>query len=212
MISKMREPVNGLTHLFGAIAGLFGLLFLLFSSRLNTLGFISILIYGVSLVLLFSASAAYHLATVRSEIILILRKLDHSAIYILIAGTYTPFCINAFEGFFQWGLLLIVWGVAIIGIMVKIFYINSPRWFSAGVYVILGWVCMAAIGQMITNLSSWSLIWLAGGGVIYTAGAVVYATKGFNFFPGRLGYHEIWHLFVLAGAFAHYLAVWGVVS
>jgi len=212
MISKFREPVNGFTHLGGAIAALIGQIALLTIAWNGALKVASVLIYGTSLILLFSASATYHLVQAGPKTIQILRKLDHSAIFLLIAGTYTPICLNAFTGFFRWGLLAIVWSIALIGILIKVFYINSPRWLSAGVYVLMGWLSISAAGQMLNSLSSVTLTWLIIGGIVYTLGAVVYATKIFNFSPGKFGYHEVWHIFVLAGAAAHFIAIVGVFS
>jgi hemolysin III len=211
MISKLREPVNGLTHLAGAIAALIGQIVLLSIAWNGVEKLISVLVYGVSLILLFSASATYHLVQAGPKTIQVLRKLDHSAIYLLIAGTYTPICLNAFTGFFRWGLLIIVWSIALIGILVKLYTINSPRWFSAGLYVGMGWLCVLAAGQMVIALSPWSLACLIAGGVVYTLGAIVYATKILNFSPGRFGYHEVWHVFVLVGAAAHFAAVFGII-
>lgn len=208
---RLREPVSGLTHLGGAIAAFIGqiVLLVLASSGLEKL--ISTLVYGLSLVGLFSASAAYHLVNAGPKVTAVLRKLDHSAIYLLIAGTYTPFCVNAFSGFYRWGLLAIVWGIAIAGIVVKLFYMGAPRWLSAVIYVSMGWLCLMAAGEMTTALTPFALGWLIAGGVIYTLGAVVYATKMFNFVPGKFGFHEVWHIFVLLGALAHFVAVLGVI-
>jgi hemolysin III len=211
MLSKLREPVNGLTHLAGAIAALIGQFVLLTFAWNGVEKVISVLVYGISLVLLFSASATYHLVQAGPKTIQVLRKLDHSAIYLLIAGTYTPICLNAFTGFFRWGLLIIVWSIALIGILVKVYTINAPNWFSAVVYVSMGWLCVLAAGQMLVTLSPWSLAWLITGGVVYTLGAVVYATKILNFSPGKFGYHEVWHIFVLVGAAAHFAAVFGII-
>ena len=211
MISKLREPVSGLTHLGGALAALVGQIALLTIAWNGVEKVISVLIYGISLILLFSASATYHMVKAGPKTIEILRKFDHSAIYLLIAGTYTPICMIAFTGFFRWGLLAIVWSMALVGILVNIFYIDAPRWVSAGVYVLMGWLCVSAAGQMLTSLSPMVLTWLIAGGVIYTLGAVVYATKLFNFVPGKFGFHEVWHIFVLAGAAAHFLAVMGII-
>lgn len=211
MLRRMREPVNGLTHLGGAIAAAIGLVILLIIGWDGVGKVISLLIYGLSLIGLFASSATYHLADVRPKIQEILRKVDHSAIYLLIAGTYTPFCINAFTGFWRWGLLSIIWSLAGIGILVKIFTINAPRWLSAGIYVLMGWLCVAAIGEMLVVLPTFALTWLITGGVIYTLGALVYITKIMNFWPGKFGYHEVWHIFVLLGALAHFVAVVGVV-
>ncbi len=211
MLSKLREPVSGLTHLGGAIAAFIGQIVLLVLASNGLEKFVSTLVYGLSLVGLFSASAAYHLVNAGPKVTALLRKLDHSAIYLLIAGTYTPFCVNAFSGFYRWGLLAIVWGIAVVGIAVKLFYMGAPRWLSAGIYVLMGWLCLMAVGEMTVALTPFTLGWLIAGGVIYTLGAVVYATKIFNFAPGRFGFHEVWHIFVLLGALAHFVAVLGVI-
>ena len=207
MLSKLREPVNGLTHLGGAIAAFFGQIALLVVGWSGTAKIISLLVYGLSLITLFSASATYHLIKARPAVLQILRKLDHSAIFLLIAGTYTPFCIIAFTGFFRWGLLVIIWTFALVGIMVKIFYVKAPRWLNAAVYVVMGWLCISAAGQMPSTLPVSSMVWLIIGGVVYTLGAVVYATKIFDFAPGKFGFHEVWHIFVLLGAIAHFVSV-----
>lgn len=207
MLRNLREPVSGFLHLGGAIASLGGLTYLASLTWDWTARLVSITVYGASLVLLFLSSSAYHLTKARPAVINVLRKLDHSAIYVLIAGTYTPFCLIAFHGFFRWGLLGLIWGIALVGIVMKIILGRLPRWVNAGVYVIMGWLCVLAIPQMASSLPPEALTWLIVGGVVYTLGAVVYATKVFNFFPGKFGFHEIWHIFVLAGALAHFLSV-----
>ncbi len=210
MLKKFREPVNSLTHWAGAILALAGLIALLIVGWGTPLKVVSLIIYGVSLIFLFSASATYHMVQVKDKALEIFRKVDHAAIYCLIAGTYTPFCINAFTGFWQWGMLSIIWSLAIIGIVIKVFIIRSPRWLNAGIYVAMGWLCVGASGQLLAALPAWVLTWLIIGGVIYTLGAVVYSTKMFNFVPGVFGFHEVWHIFVLLAAAAHFVAVMGV--
>ena len=207
---KLREPVNGLTHLGGALLALVGLVALLIVGWSTPAKVISLLIYGLSLIAMFSASATYHIVRARDKVMLILRKVDHSAIFLLIAGTYTPFCVNAFDGFWKWGMLGIIWSLAAIGIIVKVFYIKAPRWLNAGIYVVMGWLCVGAAGPMLAALPAWVFVWLLIGGVTYTLGAVVYITKIFNFWPGVFGFHEVWHIFVLLAAAAHFVAVMGV--
>lgn len=206
----IREPVNSLTHWAGAILGLIGLVALLIVGWSTPAKVISLTIYGLSLIAMFSASATYHMVHAKEKVLLILRKLDHSAIYLLIAGTYTPFCVNAFDGFWKWGMLSIIWSLAAIGIVVKVFYIKAPRWLNAGIYVVMGWLCVGAAGQMLAVLPAWVFVWLLAGGVIYTLGALVYITKIFNFVPGVFGFHEVWHIFVMLAAAAHFVAVLGV--
>lgn len=210
MLKKLREPVNSLTHWVGAILALAGLIVLLIVGWSTPAKIISLTIYGISLITMFSASATYHMVRVKDKALEVFRKIDHSAIFLLIAGTYTPFCVNAFTGFWKWGMLSIVWSLALIGIVVKIFYIGAPRWVNAGIYVLMGWLSVTAAGQMLTALPAWVFTWMIIGGVIYTLGAIVYATKIFNFKPGVFGFHEVWHIFVLLAAAAHFVAVFGV--
>ena len=210
MLKFFREPVNSLTHWGGAVFALAGLIALLVIGWGAPLKVISLAIYGVSLIAMFSASATYHMVRVRDRALEIFRKVDHAAIYFLIAGTYTPFCVNVFDGFWKWGMLGIIWSLAVIGIVVKVFYIRAPRWFNAGIYVVMGWLAIGGVGQMLAALPAWVLGWLIAGGVMYTLGAIVYITKVFNFKPGVFGFHEMWHIFVLLAAAAHFVAVMGV--
>jgi hemolysin III len=210
MLKKLREPVNSLTHWIGAILALAGLIALLVVGWGTPAKVVSLIIYGASLIFLFSASATYHMVRVKDKALEIFRKVDHSAIYFLIAGTYTPFCINAFTGFWKWGMLTIIWSLAVIGIGIKVFIIRVPRWLNAGIYIAMGWLVVGASGQLLAALPVWVITWLIIGGVVYTLGAIVYITKAFNFVPGIFGFHEVWHIFVLIAAAAHFVAVLGV--
>jgi hemolysin III len=210
MFKNIREPVNSLTHWAAAVLAVIGLIALLTISWGTPAKVISVAVYGASLIFLFSASATYHAVHRKEKVLEIFRKVDHAAIFLLIAGTYTPFCVLGFSGFWQWGMLTIVWSLALIGIVVKIFYIHSPRWLNAGIYVLMGWIGIAAAGQIFTALPLWVIGWLVAGGVIYTLGAVVYSTKLFNFVPGVFGFHEIWHIFVMIAAAAHFVAIMGL--
>ncbi len=138
IIDHLREPVNGLTHFFACLVAAIGTAVLLIVEHGSATREVSLGIYGLCLILLFGASAAYHLAPLGERGIAVLRRLDHAAIYLLIAGTYTPFCVLAFNGFWKWGLLIIIWALAVIGIVVKMFMMHAPRWLSAGTYIIMG--------------------------------------------------------------------------
>jgi hemolysin III len=209
MLKGIREPVNSLTHWVAAAISSVGVVILIILGWETASKAISLAVYGLSLVGMFAASATYHMVLVKDRALEIFRKIDHSAIYLLIAGTYTPFCINIFTGFFKWGLLAIIWALALAGITVKIFVIRAPRWLNAGIYILMGWLCVSAIGQL-ALLPAWVLAWMIAGGIIYTLGAVVYITKIFNFKPGVFGFHEVWHIFVMLGALAHFIAVLGL--
>jgi len=210
MISKLREPVNALTHLGSAAVAMIAtavLFILVLFSAPYIPWVVSLLVYGLSLCLMFFASGIYHAISAGPRLTGVLRKLDHSAIYLLIAGTYTPFCVIAFSGFWQWGFLAIIWTLAVAGIITKLFIIRAPRWITAGVYVVMGWLSVFAIQEMLAVLPAASIFWLLIGGLIYTAGAVVYITKKMDFYPGLFGFHEVWHIFVILGAVSHFLAV-----
>lgn len=204
---QLREPVNGLTHLVAAVAAAVGLVALLYLAYGALPEQMAILIYGASLVLMFSASAAYHLVKARPQVTLWLRKLDHSAIYLLIAGTYTPICVHFFEGFWRWGILAIVWSMALSGIAVKLFIIHAPRWLTAGIYLLMGWMAVIAVNEILATMPIGALVWLLAGGVLFTLGALVYILKRPDFFPGVFGFHEVWHIFVILGCLAHFILV-----
>jgi hemolysin III len=207
MFNKLREPFNGLTHLGAAIAAVIGMIFLIIIGWGNPGKTVSLTIYGISLILLFTASATYHLVNAKPRILDILRKMDHSAIYLLIAGTYTPFCFNFFTGFWQWGMLALIWSLAIVGVTVKLLWIDAPRWLYTSVYIAMGWLAIFGAKELISTLPTGAIVWLLVGGITFTAGAVVYATKAFNFFPGIFGFHEVWHIFVILGALAHFIGI-----
>lgn len=207
MSRGLREPVSGLMHLGGAGAAAVGLVVLLVLGRDNPWKELALAVYGVSLVLMFAASAAYHLIQARPQIGRFLRTLDHSAIYLLIAGTYTPVCLFFFSGFWRWGLLAIVWSMALIGIAVKLFILGAPRWITAGIYLLMGWLAVIAVKPIVQSMPVSALVWLLLGGVFFTVGAVVYMAKRPDFFPGVFGFHEIWHIFVILGSLSHFILI-----
>lgn len=205
MESHIREPFNAFSHFLAAIAALIGTIYLLIINWGQQNIWIAFLIYGLSVISLFSSSALYHSSYGDDKKLLKLRKLDHSAIYLLIAGSYTPICVYFFSGFWQWGLLAIVWSFAIIGIVVKLFIIRAPRWVTAGVYLVMGWLCVIGFNEIINKMPIGAIVWLALGGLFYTFGAIIYITKRINILPGVFGFHEIWHIFVILGALSHFI-------
>lgn len=207
MKNKFRQPFSGFSHLLGAILSLLGLGYLLMIGWGDNLRMTSYGIYGISLTLMFSASATYHLVPSTEKWTLLLRKLDHTAIYLLIAGTYTPICLIFFTGFWKTGLLWIIWGMAIIGIIIKLFVIKAPRWVTAGIYLVMGWISVMAASEMVRAMPTGALVWLLAGGLFYTIGAVIYITKKMDFIPDVFGFHEVWHIFVLLGAASHFLVI-----
>jgi len=207
LFSNLREPVNGITHLAAAAVAAIGLIILLILNKDGFVKDIYLTIYGISQIFLFSSSAAYHLVNASPEVTKNLRKLDHSAIYVSIAGTYTPICIYFFDGFWQWGLLTLAWAVAITGVTIKLVTMKAPRWLSTAIYLAMGWMSVIAIGEIISSMPTGALVWFFLGGFFYTFGAIIYALKKPNLFPGKFGFHEVWHIFVILGAFCHYMVV-----
>jgi len=205
MFKQMREPVNGLTHYFAALAAVIGMIVLLVLSHGDFLRQGTLLIYGGSLVLMLMASASYHLIRGSPRRMQFLRKIDHSSIFILIAGTYTPICVNLMSGFWQWGMLLVVWTFALIGTFSKILLINTPRWFTAAVYLVMGWLGLLAVNELLVALPPGALVLLVLGGLAFTFGAIVYITQTMNFVPGVFGFHEVWHIFVIVGCLFHFV-------
>jgi hemolysin III len=207
MNEKFREPVSGFTHLGAAIFSAISLIVLLVYSWGNPQKEMMLAIYGISLILMFSASATYHLVRSTPENQLILRKWDHSAIYLLIAGTYTPICLTYLTGMYRWGLLVAVWAFALIGIIVKICVIHAPRLLNAGLYLLMSWMALFAVPQIFTNMPLGAIIWLFAGGLFFTVGAVIYVTRKMDFVPGIFGFHEVWHIFVIMGCLCHLIMV-----
>jgi len=206
MQSRFREPVSGLTHLFGAILSILGLMLLIQASIITSKNgnIPTLIIFGISLILLYTASTVYHLVTVSEKAIKVLRRIDHSMIYILIAGTYTPICLIALKGTLGSGLCTAIWLLALTGILLKIFWFNAPRWLYTFFYVFMGWLAIFAIYPLSKALSFNGVLWLIAGGVSYTVGAVIYATKWPKITSKLFGFHEIFHIFVLLGSFCHF--------
>ncbi|TLS35762.1 hemolysin III family protein [Pseudalkalibacillus caeni] len=201
----MKEPVNTWTHFITFLAAIVGLVFLILLTRDSMTKLIVMTVYGVSVILLYGASSLLHWVrtTPRKEVIL--RKLDHIAIYLLIAGSYTPVFFYGLEGVWRWTMLSSIWILAAIGMALKIWFINVPRYVSTAFYVTLGWIAVVPFGQLIHYLPIGAIILMIAGGIAYTAGAIIYATKCFDFIPNKFGFHEIFHLFVMAGTITHFI-------
>ncbi|OOV13811.1 hemolysin III family protein [Deinococcus sp. LM3] len=202
-LTAPREPVNALTHWGGALAALIVLGPLLSWANSRGLTLWPFVVFSVSMVALYAASASYHSFSPSERGLLWLRKLDHAGIFLLIAGTYTPVAYFGLQGPWQAAVLWLIWGIALSGITLKLVTMSLPRWISTALYLGMGWLAVAFLPQLARNLPAAAIFWLAAGGVLYSIGAVVYGTKRWNPRPGVFGFHEIWHLFVLAGTAAH---------
>ncbi|MBM9510979.1 PAQR family membrane homeostasis protein TrhA [Desulfogranum marinum] len=161
------------------------------------------IIYGLSGIFLFSASFLYHSKKQMENDKTIWRKLDHTAIFFLIAGTYTPLCFLYLEGKMKWGILIAQWSLVMLGTLFKFLFINAPRVFGTIVYLVMGWLVLVPMVSLVENMPRVALIFLVAGGLSYTIGAVIYACKRPNPRPGFFGFHEIFHLFISGGAILH---------
>jgi hemolysin III len=164
-------------------------------------------IFGLSLIALYSASTLYHLLPLSPAGIARLRRVDHMAIFVLIAGTYTPFCLLALDGAWRMGLLSVIWVLAMCGVSFKVFWMGAARWLSVALYLGMGWVAVIAAPALLRAVPVGGMAWVLGGGLTYSAGALVYGLKRLNPVPGVFGFHELWHLFVVAGSACHFWAV-----
>lgn len=205
----LRDPISGFSHLAGALLGITGLVFLIWKSSPTGTAwhFVSFTVFTISLVLLYSASALYHLWNVSNSKRGILRRIDHTMIFVLIAGSYTPFCLLPLRGPWGWSMLGVIWFLALGGLFMSLFWLNTPRFLSTGLYLLMGWIMVVAVYPLLKALSIGGIVWLLAGGLLYTFGAVIYTLKRPDPFPHVFGFHEIWHLFVLAGSTCHFLSV-----
>jgi len=209
-MSHFREPMNALTHLIGAVLSVFGIIAMLFliiaSDNVTPLTVVSVLAFGVGLVCLYGTSFTYHAAQGDQQKILHLKKLDHAMIFILIAGTYTPFCLLCLTGSMRVAMMVAIWGVALIGIVLKVAWITMPRWLGTGLYIFQGWFALFVLGPLYQALPLPGFMLLVGGGVMYTIGGVIYAIKKPNF-SEIFGFHELFHIFVILGSLCHFICI-----
>jgi hemolysin III len=200
---RIREPINGLSHLLGLALATAGTVVLLgMAQRPEQVAAFSI--YGATLILLYSASALYHSLPLSDRPLRALRTIDHIAIYFLIAGTYTPIGLLTLDSRLGWTLLAIVWLIAAAGIPFKLYYLDAPVWLSTATYLFMGYLALVAVIPLVRAVSLAGVLWLVAGGAAYTVGAVIYSRQRPNPFPGWFGHHEIWHVLVLVGSACHF--------
>ena len=212
----IREPGSAITHFIALMMALFASVPLLVKAGVTSgqKNFTAMLIFMLSMVLLYGASATYHSVNLSGKPLRIFRKIDHMMIFVLIAGSYTPVCLIVLGGKEGYSLLTLVWGIAIAGILIKAFWITCPKWFSSVIYISMGWVCVFVFGQLLHTLPPAAFFWLLAGGIIYTIGGVIYALKLpiFNAKHNFFGSHEIFHLFVMAGSVCHFIFMYNYVA
>ncbi|MEW6032904.1 MAG: hemolysin III family protein [Bacillota bacterium] len=209
LFSRLKDPASALTHLLGTLLSAVGLGVLI--SRAVSAGtvwhLVSFPVFGAGLLLLYAASTLYHSLRLPERPATVLRRVDHIMIFVLIASTYTPFCLVPLRGPWGWSLFGTVWGLAAAGAGLKLLWLGAPRWLSVGFYLAMGWLVVVAAYPLANTVPPAGLAWLATGGLFYTIGAIGYATKWPSLWPGRFGFHDLWHLFVMGGSLCHFAAV-----
>lgn len=210
MYNKLREPINSITHFAGAGLSLIALIAMLVKVIINggsSIAIVSVTIFGISLILLYTISATYHGVISTEKVILTLKKLDHSMIFILIAGSYAPFCLLAIGGSFGVTMFTVMMSIAVFGIIFKLCWFNCPRWLQTSMYIGMGWSAVFMIKPLSAVLPLSSIFWLVLGGVLYTIGGVIYGAKPSKLRIGSFGFHEIFHIFILLGSLSHFICV-----
>lgn len=212
MKQHIKDPGSAITHFIGMLMAIFAAIPLLIKAAREPehIYVISLAIYAASLILLYAASTTYHTIDKSAKVNTILKKIDHMMISVLIAGSYTPICLIVLNRRTGIVLLTLVWGIAIAGILIKAFWVYCPKWVSSILYIGMGWTCVLAFTQLLNNLSPAAFAWLLAGGIIYTAGGIIYALKLpiFNSRHKNFGSHEIFHLFVMGGSACHFVVMY----
>lgn len=203
----LKEPGSAITHFIGMLMAIFAAVPLLIKAagEPGRVYLISAAVFIVSMILLYGASTTYHSLDLSEKTNTILKKLDHMMIFVLIAGSYTPICLLVLGGKTGTYMLILVWGIAIAGILIKAFWVFCPKWVSSVLYIGMGWICVLAFTKILHALTPAAFGWLLAGGIIYTIGGIIYALKLpiFNGKHKNFGSHEIFHLFVMGGSFCH---------
>ena len=211
----IKDPGSAITHFIGMLMAIFAAVPLLIKAahEPSRIYIISITVYAISLILLYAASTTYHTFDRSERINTILKKIDHMMISVLIAGSYTPICLLVLKGRTGIILLSIVWGIAVIEMLIMAFWVFCPKWVSSVLYIGMGWTCVLAFTQILNALSPAAFGWLLAGGIIYTVGGIIYALKlpFFNTRHKNFGSHEIFHLFVMGGSACHFILMYAFI-
>ena len=205
----IREPGSAITHFIAMVMAMFAAVPLLVKAGTSGVDrcLPALVVFMASMILLYGASATYHTVNLTGRALRIFKKIDHMMIFVLIAGSYTPVCMIVLGGKQGYSLLALVWGIAVVGMVIKALWVTCPKWFSSVIYIAMGWVCVLVFGELLNTLPTDAFLWLLIGGIIYTIGGVIYALKLpiFNAKHKWFGSHEIFHLFVMGGSFCHFI-------
>lgn len=205
----IREPGSAITHYIAMMLAMVAAVPLVIKATYSqdVKHVIAMLIFIISMILLYGASTLYHSVNLTENALKIFKKIDHMMIFVLIAGSYTPVCMLVLEKAQGYPLLALVWGTAIAGMVMKLFWVTCPKWVSSVVYIAMGWECIFVFRPLLNTLPIGAFVWLLVGGIIYTVGGVIYALKipVLDKMHKYFGLHEIFHLFVMGGSFCHFM-------
>ena len=212
----IKDPGSSITHFIGFICAILAtpcLLIYASARHIGLAGLGSLSVFMISMILLYGASTAYHTFIVQSHTEKILKRIDHMMIFVLIAGSYTPVCAMVLPQPIGTILLAVIWGLAFAGMVLKLFWVTCPKWFSSIIYIAMGWACVFVMPQLYVSLPRQAFLLLALGGIIYTIGGVIYAMKlkVFNERFPKFGSHEVFHVCVMLGSLCHYFAIASVI-
>ena len=209
---KTQELFNFYSHLAGMIAAVIGTVYLAMVASRSASGLVTALIYGISVVFLFSASSLYHAFKKQENELSFWRRMDRLAIFFMIAGTFTPICYFYLHGAYRWGMVAFQWSLVGVGVISQIFFPRAPRKLYAVIYLFMGWSGLVAIKQILANMSVSQGVLLFSGGAAFTLGGIIYAIKKPKILPGIFSFHELFHIMVLIGGVLHYAMIYGVYS
>lgn len=209
---RKQESFNFYSHLAGAIAALVGTVFLVLVADYSASGLVTALIYGISVVFLFSASSLYHAFKKKENELSFWRRMDRLAIFFMIAGTFTPVCYFYLDGPYKWSMIAFQWSLVGVGLISQIFFPRAPRTLYAVIYLFMGWSGIFTIKQMLSNMSISQSVLMLSGAAAFTIGGIIYAIKKPKMIPGIFSFHELFHIMVLIGGVLHYAMIYGVYS
>ncbi len=214
MLKRLKDPLSGLTHFIGICLAVVGLVLLILESSnpVKPWHIATFCVFSTGMILLYLTSTLYHWLPLSEAGSALLKKIDHMMIFVMIAASYTPICLIPLRGPIGWGMFGSVWAIAAAGLFFKIFWIRAPRWLSTSIYVLMGWVVIVGIVPLVKVLQPGAIFWLVSGGLLYTLGAVIYAIKRPDPWPSVFGFHEIFHIFVLAGSFSHFIVMYNYIT
>jgi len=213
MVKRFRDPISGFTHFIGILFSIVGLIALLIrtSGSETIYHIISFSIFGGAMILLYTVSTLYHWLPLSEKNLVLFRKIDHIMIFVFIAASNTPISLISIRGVWGWSIFTGVWAFTLGGFFLKIFWLDAPRYLYTSIYLLMGWMIVIALYPLTKVMQTQGIVLLGLGGIFYSIGAVIYAMKKPDPFPNTFGFHEIFHLFIMAGSFCHYLMVYSYV-